>query len=31
MRRMISEMLNSALNIRVVGTARDGMDAVEKE
>ena len=30
MRRMISDMLNSALNIRVVGTARDGMDAVEK-
>ncbi len=30
MRRMVSEMLNSASNIRVVGTARDGMDAVEK-
>jgi len=30
MRRMISEMLNAASNIRVVGTARDGMDAIEK-
>ncbi len=30
MRKMVSEMLNSASNIRVVGTARDGMDAVEK-
>ena len=30
MRRMISEMLDSAWDIRVVGTARDGMDAVEK-
>jgi two-component system chemotaxis response regulator CheB len=30
MRRMVSDMLNSASNIRVVGTARDGMDAVEK-
>jgi two-component system chemotaxis response regulator CheB len=30
MRRMISEMLDSALNIRVVGTARDGLEAVEK-
>ena len=30
MRRMITEMLDSALDIRVVGTARDGMDAVEK-
>ena len=29
MRRMVSDMLNSASNIRVVGTARDGMDAVE--
>jgi two-component system chemotaxis response regulator CheB len=31
MRRMVSDMLNSASNIRVVGTARDGMDAVEKK
>jgi len=30
MRRIVSEMLNSTSNIRVVGTARDGMDAVEK-
>ena len=30
MRRMVSDMLNSASNIRVVGTARDGRDAVEK-
>lgn len=30
MRRMISELLNSTSNMRVVGTARDGMDAVEK-
>jgi len=30
MRRMITEMLDSAVDIRVVGTARDGMDAVEK-
>ena len=30
MRRMVSDMLNSASNIRVVGTARDGMEAVEK-
>ena len=30
MRRMISEMLNSASNIKVIGTARDGLDAVEK-
>jgi len=30
MRMMISELLNSTSNIRVVGTARDGMDAVEK-
>jgi two-component system chemotaxis response regulator CheB len=30
MRRMISEMLDSALNIRVVDTARDGLEAVEK-
>lgn len=30
MRKMVSEMLNSASNIRVVGTARDGLDAIEK-
>jgi two-component system chemotaxis response regulator CheB len=30
MRRMISEMLNAASNIRVVGTTKDGMDAVKK-
>ena len=30
MRRMISEMLDSASNIKVVGTAKDGLDAVEK-
>jgi len=30
MRKVVSEMLNSASNIRVVGTARDGLDAIEK-
>jgi two-component system chemotaxis response regulator CheB len=30
MMRMVSDLLNSAPNMRVVGTARDGMDAVEK-
>jgi len=30
MRRMISEMLRSDPEIEVIGTARDGMDAVEK-
>jgi AmiR/NasT family two-component response regulator len=30
MRRMISEMLDSASDIRVVGTAKDGLEAVEK-